>query len=41
MQDWAGTGIAFLKYKNGLVRLFWSRKQAQAHADKLNEKVNS
>lgn len=40
MQDWAGTGIAYLKHKNGLVRLFWTRKQAQAYADKLNEKVN-
>lgn len=35
-QDWAGTGIRFLKYRNGLVRTFWTREQAQARADLLN-----
>lgn len=34
--DWAGTGYKWLRYDNGCSRLFWTRAQAQAHADKLN-----
>lgn len=34
--NWAGTGFKWLRYRNGLLRLFWTKKQAQAHADALN-----
>lgn len=35
-QDWAGTGLSYLKYPHGGVRLFWTRRQAQREADILN-----
>jgi hypothetical protein len=35
-QSWAGAWKRRLRYTNNLERLFWTRRQAQAHADKLN-----
>ena len=39
--NFAGTAYGFLKYKNGLTRTFWTRKQAQARADELNATTNT
>lgn len=39
--DWLGSGYRFVRYRNGLIRRFWTRAQAQAHADKLNDKRHS
>lgn len=39
-QNWAGTAIRYLKYKNGLVRTFWTKEQAQKRADILNGVAN-
>ena len=36
--NWAGTAIKFLRYRNGILRRFWTRAQAQAYADVLNSK---
>jgi hypothetical protein len=27
----------YLRYPNGIIRYFWTRKQAQARADELNQ----
>ena len=34
--DRAGTAYKWLRYRNDILLLFWTRAQAQAHADKLN-----
>lgn len=34
--NFAGSGYKHLRYSNGLRHYFWTRKQAQRHADKLN-----
>lgn len=34
--DFAGTGYRFLRYRNGFIRLFWTKAQAEAHAAQLN-----
>lgn len=35
--NFAGSGYEFLRYRNGMLRRFWSRKQAQERADQLNK----
>lgn len=35
--NFAGSGYEFLRYRNGMLRRFWTRKQAQARANELNE----
>ena len=35
--DFLGSSIRFHKYANGFVRTFWTRRQAQLHADQLNK----
>lgn len=35
--DFLGSGYKYLRRQNGMVRYFLTRKQAQEHADKINE----
>ena len=38
--DFFGSRLEFQKYRNGLVRSYWTLKRAQAAADKLNRRYN-
>lgn len=35
-EDFLGSGYKHLRYKNGMKRYFWTRAQAQRHANLLN-----
>lgn len=39
--DFLGAGYKWLRYKNGFLRRFWTHKQAQAYADKINRSSDS
>jgi hypothetical protein len=38
--DFLGSGYRFLRYRNGMIRYFWTYKQAQKRAYELNKDRN-